>query len=85
MKPKAKATESKKNRVISMAASSIKKKSLSWYDKLDPEDKKWLDELKEEFRSGSHPGISMESLARAVSSELGINILGNAFRIWMRK
>lgn len=71
--------------VLEMASQIEQKKCLSWYDKLPQADKKWCQDLKEEYLSGKYRNVTMESLCKIVNESLGISVTGDAFRVWMRK
>lgn len=68
-----------------MAGGGRKKNSLSWYDKLSQEDKKWCDELRAGFYSGQYAHLTADALSRVVNKELALSVSACAFRCWLRK
>lgn len=70
--------------VLRVAETIVKKRSLSWYDKLNKDDQQWCENLKKEYNNGKYGHIPMGSLAQAVRDELGIRITNNTFRVWLK-
>jgi len=77
--------DDKVNRVIGAAFAISEKRNKSWFDKLKPVDQKWVRELKAEYLSGNHPNLNATLLSKALSDELGIDVSGQAMRMWLRK
>lgn len=75
----------KVSRVIGAAFAISEKRNKSWFDKLKPVDQKWIRELKAEYLSGNHPSLNATLLSKALSNELGVEISGQAMRMWLRK
>lgn len=77
--------DDKVSRVISAAFAISEKRNKSWFDKLKPADQKWIRELKAEYLSGNHPNLNATLLSKALTKELGIEVSGQAMRMWLRK
>lgn len=69
---------------IEMASKIQKKSCLSWYDKLDPQKKKWCDELRKEFNSGSCDHVTVESIRAVLNDNLSLTVRAQPFRLWLK-
>lgn len=78
------AASSQASRVLAAAAARLQKGNRSWFDKLKPSDQKWVEEIRREYVSGSHPNLNASVIAKAVSEEIGTEVSGQAMRTWLR-
>jgi len=69
---------------IAKADQMKKKSSLSWYDRLDARKKKWCDELKKEYQSGSCSHVAINSLRIVVNENMSLSIREQPFRFWIK-